>query len=869
MRRRLLQFLATFTFRRAVWIFPLIVILTWLAIRQGLQLHYDTSLGSFLPPASAEARLMRELLGDYRKLEPVLVVLRSREAGREVDLIMLARELARWLDDQIYFNPPQYKSQDTAQFQNLTLLHLAQLLPPEDWDGLDKRLEVLLKENQTKFAEKSAATTISQVLNQDLVTSSLLQALDERMAITRGPVRMLSREGHFFSQDGRALFMLLYPALSPEDGADALNTLRFAKRCRRFLFERHPDMRDKISVDFQGSIVSTGQGIEKLARELALILWFSISLALLLYLLVFRKFESLFFIALPPAIGFVWTLALARMTFGEVSGVALMFLLIIAAIGLEYTIHLYHRFTLELYRTHHYYRALARSFVETGRGILSSALLMTLLFMILFLLSLSQVGAGQSWIAAFTRASGFARLGLVCGMGIVCNLLACLLALPLMASIKHLLAHGRIKPVPLYRFRLERLYTPAIIRPRATLVVILLVGAVLAVSARRLEFSPDFAAISPFFYRPSSGSASPPKTMQAGNPDSELPRPGRPLVAVVSGRTLEEALEQNDRLESNLRNAMPAFGIFSYDSLRWILPSLSTQKASLERLKAIPLDKMRARMLRIAKELKLNPALINPLFNTLRTAQQSAQRPQFIVFGRESSEEFILNVQRHVTHQNDRHYVATVIYSGPDGFDQRLIPALQNRLGEGLTSLSLVGDPIIERHLALLLKINLAILILASSFSVVIALVLHFRFMRRSIIALLPILFVLIGLCGTMALGGIQLHFFTLLVLPLILCLAMDHSIQFTQYFYDRQPCSVRLVMQTLGRVLILSCGTIGLFLGTMTLTSNPGLRDFGSALLSGLLILIITISLLLPSLLQLFGKNQPAWQTLLPEPEG
>jgi predicted RND superfamily exporter protein len=857
MRRQLLRLLATFAFRRAWFLLPVLALVTGLAVWQGLKLEFDTSLTSFLPPATAEATFIRELMGDYRKLEPVMVVLRARKSGHERDLIRLANELAGVLNDQKYFSPPVYKTQDAAHVQDLPLERLIQLLPAGDWDTLPQRLA---HELRREAAWRMNALTPPGWLAETGTTPGLLAALRARADTSRGPTRMVGRDGYFISPDGHALLMLLYPVLSPEDGGAALNTLRFTRRCERFLFERHEELRRKIDVGFYGSIISTGQHIEQMGDQLALILRFAIPLAFLLFLLVFRKAESLLFIALPPAIGLVWTLGLAQLLFQEITGVTAMFLLIILAIGMEYTIQLYHRFTLELYRTHHYFRALSRSYVETGRGVLASAVLMSVLFLLLFITSLEGADADQKWLAVFAGTQGFAKLGLVAGLGIACNLLACLLALPLMAAIKHALARGRIKPVALYRFHLDRLYLPAVFNPRATLVVMLLIGVVLGLAARRLEFARNFAAISPFFYRPQA-------TAVAGDEVlDEFPRPGRPIVAVVAGRNLQEALERNDRLEANLRAAMPQFQIFAYDSLRWSLPAVKTQQASLARLRQLDLNQLRGALQKAAAPLQLRPVIYEPLLDLLRSAQHESKGPHQLTFGPELSDELILNVQRHATRQGDQHYVATVIYPQARGFDARQIPLLERALSAGLDRLVLVGDPIIEREIAHLIKINLAVLILLSFFCIVAALVIHFRSVRRACIAFIPILFALISLGGAMALAGLELHFFTVIALPLILCLAMDHAMQFTQYYYDRQPVSVRLVMHSLARVMVLSGGTMALFIGTMTLTSYPGLRDFGSTLLLGLLVIAISGLMLLPALLQLFAKGESLWQVLLPE---
>jgi hypothetical protein len=109
-----------------------------------------------------------------------------------------------------------------------------------------------------------------------------------------------------------------------------------------------------------------------------------------------------------------------------------------------------------------------------------------------------------------------------------------------------------------------------------------------------------------------------------------------------------------------------------------------------------------------------------------------------------------------------------------------------------------------------------------------------------------------------MALSGLTIHFFTVLVMPLILSLAMNDALQITQYYYDQSPCTVRYVMESVGRVSVMSCGLMALLYGTPALVQYPGLRDFGAAVLIGSAVILVITVMLISALLELFGRGQP-----------
>ena len=861
MRRRFLRFLATFTFRYAWLMLPLFLVMTGLALWQTDRMRVDTSLAAFLPPTSPDMKNIREIISDYRKLEPVMVVIHAKEAGHEAELIQAAGELTRQLDYPHYFATPIYKVDELERkyYESLSDIRLIQLLTPEDWANLKRLMTERISTNRLK---QMRAYRLNAFLPPRLIDTTqtdplgALETIRNRLANSRGPTRLEAHDGYFLSSDKRAIVILAYPVLSPENGQDAIDTLHFLEDSRESLLKRFPTWEKKFKIDFEGSLVSTALQLKRMEDDQRLILMIAVPIILLLILLVFLKVEAVIFILLPPLVGLIWALGLASLAFGGISLVTACFLLIILAIGLQYNVHLYHRFILELYRNHNYYRALSRSYVETGRGILASAVVVSLLFFLVFATSLRGLEARQSMLNILRDSRGFGQLGLVAGWGILCNLAACLVALPLLASIKHLLARGRVKPVVLYRFGLDRFYEPALAKPRATLGVMLLVCVFFGYHARELDFYPRFASIAPFFFRAESEGPS-----SATKPN--FPHPGRPIIAVVHGRTWQEALEGNDTLYENLLALGDQFNILSYDSLRTVLPSMRSQKASLAKLNQLDLAPFRHDIRNVSRAVGFKPLIYEPFIAAIDSFKNKASRPEYIDYNDSASDLLISTVQRFVTGKEDGYYVTTVIYPHADGFSPMQLGQLSSALHYGLRDLSLIGDPLIEHDLSRMIKFNLAIMILLSIVIIFTAMMLHFKSIRMALLTFLPVLAEIVWLCGIMALTGIQIHFFTVLVMPLVLCLAMDNALQVAQYYTDRQPCSVRHVMASLGRAAVLTCGIMALLYGTTSLAQSAGLRDFGTVVLYGSGMVMAGTIMLLPALLQLFGRGQSVLEAL------
>ncbi len=876
MRRKLLRFLGIFLFRQARWVAPVVIAVTVLAGMVVARSEFDTSMIDFLPPGSQlQARAMREIIRDYRTLEPIVVEVRHHEPGHEAELRAAASELADWLDERRYFMRPVWRVDELAQtyYQSLSDVRLVQLLTPEDWDHLEAALGAQISGDRLKRLRAHRNNSFVPPAWKRFEPEDPLGALDsirERLAWSRGPTRLTPREGVFMSEDGRAIMLLLYPVGSPDDGATATRAWRFLQRVNEQLYERHRDWRDRITIEYHGSLVSTARYIDRLQGELELIVKLSIPLALILLLIAFRKFEAAIFTGLPPALALTWALGLTQWLLEGVSAPTFAFLLIMTAIGLQYAIHLYHRFTLELYRNHNYYRALRYAYVETGRGLLASALAVTGVYALLLVTALWGVQDWAEAVRIVRESRGFAQLGLVSAASILSNIAACLITLPLLAAAKHRLARGRVKPVALYRFGLERLYEPALANPRAALGVMLLVCVFFGWHARELNFHSRFASVAPFFLRTADSVEE-----QSDDREASFPRPGRPIVAVVRADTLQGALERNDRLYANLEAARErgdGAGIMAVDSMRTLLPSLKSQRESLAALERLDLEPLRREIARVSRASGFKSSIYEPFLDAIENFKEQAREPRFIEFTINESDELISNVQRYMTQREDGYYVATVVYPPAEGFDPAAIASLMAELREGIGEVSFIGDPVIELELSREVRFNLALLALLSLVVIAGSLMLHFRNVRMAWLTMATVVAELTCLGGMMALAGVQIHFFTLLAIPLMLSLAMDNALQLTQYYSDRRPCTVRETMLAVGRVSVLTCGVMALLLGTSSLATYPGLTEFGVTVLMGSLAVLGGTAMLLPALLQLLGRDQPLISALQvegePEPE-
>ncbi len=180
-------------------------------------------------------------------------------------------------------------------------------------------------------------------------------------------------------------------------------------------------------------------------------------LALLLILvLTFRSLRVVPVMLLPLALGLMWSFALVPAVIGPLNIITAFLLLILVGLGIDYAIHLLKRFQLELLR-HGLDRALRETFLSTGRSVVVSALTTALPMVVL----------------SFSDFRGFSDFGMISAGAILGILLAMFVVMPPTLVISHRM--GIVGPRRYRGWWLK----PIGARATAVLIVLILAGGVL------------------------------------------------------------------------------------------------------------------------------------------------------------------------------------------------------------------------------------------------------------------------------------------------------------------------------------------------------------------------------------------------------
>lgn len=127
-----------------------------------------------------------------------------------------------------------------------------------------------------------------------------------------------------------------------------------------------------------------------------------------------RAPRALVILAVPLFTGLVWTFAFARLAVGHLNIISGFLFSILSGLGIEYGIHLMHRFRELRDEGVPLERAIEELVEKTGRALLSG----------------SMTNASVFGVIAFAQFSGFSEFGLIAAVGLILTLIATLLGLP-------------------------------------------------------------------------------------------------------------------------------------------------------------------------------------------------------------------------------------------------------------------------------------------------------------------------------------------------------------------------------------------------------------------------------------------------------
>ena len=521
-------------------------------------------------------------------------------------------------------------------------------------------------------------------------------------------------------------------------------------------------------------------------------------------------------IGIPLLMSLTWTFGLAYLIFGSLNLMTSTLALVLFGLGIDYGIHYYARYTEERASGQSVEGAAEVTFLSTGQAVTVSA-------------ATTAVALFALVVADFR---GFSEFGVIGGMGIVFALLAMLLVLPALLVLSERLGLLRLETHSAEpAFATTSRPFPAVI-PILALSAIGVVLSLVALPAERFEY--NFSKLEPT-YRAYYD--------RADRLDPAFPGKTRRNPAYVIVNDEADVAPVVDELR---RRAESDTLILAVESLQ-------------ERFPSTP-EAVRARLDRLAdiRALTDDPFLSQDSTGQIARVRRAASTSEPI-----SLAEVPEALKQPYTSKSGEVGTFAIVYPGINpSEDARLSMAFSDAIGtvdvNGTTYRAASTSIVAAEMLRVMLRESPFIIGLTFAL-IVILMLLVFRSLKWTLLALLPLVVGVLWMLGLMVLTGVALTFYNLVVLPAVLGIGNDCGVHLVHRYREEGPGSIRDVLRSTGEHVTMGALTTMVGFSGLMLSFHPGLRSIGQLALIGIGTTLLAALLFLPALLQWFEDRKPS----------
>jgi predicted RND superfamily exporter protein len=692
---------------------------------------------------------------------------------------------------------------DVAFYEKNALLYLDTL----QLDSLHTAIEDAIEAERQEINPFVVDDLFGDAEEEEETGTSELEEWEERYR------ENLPRE-YYMNEDSTVLVMLVYPAAGRTNLA---YNRAMREEVGRIIDEAGPERYDAtLEILYGGNIQNSIDEYEGVRRDILGTAVYGVTAVFLVIAIYFRSIPAAFMIAISLAGSLMWTFGLTFLVIGQLNTITGFLFVILFGLGIDYGIHSFARFREARQEGRPSVEALHDMVCKTGAALGTTALTTAAAFYSLMLMDFR----------------GFSELGFIAGTGMLFAFIGMVVVLPALTLFLDNLGLLRIPPRP---ERAERAH----VRSRlafapGTLAVGALLILLAAYGITRVTFQYDFTNLR---------SVTPEREAVAERIEGVFDRSESPAIILTDSR-------------AEMREVM--------DSVR-VLRDRDTLSPTFERigsvLAAVPddqprrLEKIRDLRVLVDAEADNVSGEDERRLNELRS-YLSVEEPFTI-------EDVPPSDRRRLLKKNGEIGDFVLIYPSVPLRDGRNSIAFSSDIGEvtigsGKTLHAASSNIIMAEMLTMItregrLAVGLSLLV------VLLIVTLQFRSLRRGALVVSPLVIGLLGMGGAMAVFGLQLNIFNLVVLPSIVGIGVDSGVHVYHRYLGEGPRSLPLVLRRTGLAVTMATLTTMVGYSGLLTASHPGLVSIGKLAIVGLATTLISAVVLFPAALQVLEDRATA----------
>lgn len=823
---------------RLILVFAAVVTLA--AVWQCFHLRLELNFLSLLPPNDPQTQTFFEVT-EAVGLQSIMIssVGTPDGTGPEAmeDFVQLLAEsyMRSPMIHEVDYRRGQF---DLERIYPVLLRYLPHLLKPDDFERLDQMVSDQQIRKRVSANKKLLLTPFGFAAKQMVVMDPLgLGALlQESLSI---PTKSLVQKGHdgFYRTDDGNYLIFIRPGKPPQDIAFSKQLMAEVKQLEAAAVKAGRETVEGLSEP--PAILHTGAypiavNDEAVTRkDIKISLITSFVGVLTLFALCFRTVRTLGHVALPLGMSIFWTLGFSGLVFGRLNLLTCIFSCVLAGLGIDFAIHFINRFYAGDKSGQPADVRLAKTYKETGGGIIIGGLTTAAAFL--------SIGLSDF--------RGFRELGIMTGTGILFCLAAMLIVLPALLVRSRGWSQGR--SLNIAGFGLRPLMSALGRRPGPALAIIAIAAALFMLAGTRVGFDDN---LKNFRSRDDAVLKLQDQITQwlGGSSASTL--------LVIPGSTETQVMNTGTRIWRALKDMEKEGHVADVTALQAFFPSPEAQQRNLENPKRHP--DWRRIQTTFEGALKANGlknlSAYGDYFKTLSAAfdDQQALLPSDL-----NGTDLEPLVRMFIYEKAG--LAKSVIYIRPSQDlwsrrdTDRFKAVIENHLQEHGFSpalYTLTGTHLLSGALKSVILENLTTALALAVLVVLLVLTVYYRRLLLLVGALAPLVAAVAVLAGAMSLLKIDFNFINVLVLPMIVGIGIDDGVHLTNTHINNGRRFTPGELALTGRGVVLTSLTTIVGFGSISLSHYPGLKSMGYVAVIGVGACLLTSILLLPPLLALAG---------------
>ncbi|MEE9169096.1 MAG: MMPL family transporter [bacterium] len=895
MRERILSKIAEFAARRPGLMFTMALVVTVIAAGLASQLKLTMHFKNLMPQEHAMVQEFNRVIDDYSTASMIIIAAR----GEESELKRFADELVPKVEAMTeYIKRVDYKLEREFFLEHGFMLQKAKdlrnskdifqdlsLLP---WiRHLNDSFEKTYVQDEESISTKEKENRAVMFLDGVKYWLSTIEqyATDgdglESTVAENAAERFLIGDEYTISQDKDMLLIFAQPTFTVNE----LDKVVAAEDSVDGLIAQVSENYPSIYAGTTGTMALSRDEMVAMSEDMYVTSFVALILILALFILSFRMWVAPILAGLSLTIGIIWTAGFAAITVGSLNIMTSMFSVILIGLGVDFSIHIISVYTESRAAGNSIGQSLRHALLKSGNGIITGGVTTACAFLTLMV----------------SESAGMSEFGIVAGSGVVFCMLAALLVLPAMLSLREKIRTKFSKKEykaksPEFGF-LGRLGEAISRRPRSVLIGAVLVTALLLYSALSITFdynylnmepvgltsiklqhemedefdvTPDFALITTSSVEEARKIAEAAKDLKMIGmvtsiseyvPSAEQQQKRLPYIQEIhadlqnnrnvtqlAAHELDQFFDELYRVEDNVIELAQLAYLGGQDKVdekcKEIIGDL--EDSENRTMIASLVEKLKSHRNKTVRNLNLFNKHFEPPFR--RTALGMASTAPVSV------ETLPRNIRtRFVNNAGDRYLVT--VYPKEQVWNLEFLERFtiqMQRLDPRTTGVPPIFYILIEiigrdgkRAAALTIMVVFLLLFL------------DFRKIRFAILAMIPLIVGAVWMIGTMHLFGLQLTMVNLMGLPLIIGIGIDDGVHILHRYRVEGAGKIRTVFSSTGKAVLLTSITTMLAFGSLVFATYRGLGSLGIALFIGVGACFLTSIIVLPALLGLIERRE------------